>query len=162
MRKLKRHQTGITLVEFSIIGSLFLMLLFAILELAIYVYHLQSMNDISRRAARIAAVCVVNDPDIKPLALTESAPPGFTAENIQVDYLDTTGSVITDPVASHQNIRFVQAKIINFTYGFTQLLNFLGENGIVQIQNFRTVLPIESLGVLRSNNPDEKTDCKLL
>ncbi len=162
MSKLKRHQAGITIVEFSIISSLFLLLLFAILELAIYVFHLQSMNDISRRTARIAAVCVVNDPDIKALALTESAPPGFTEDNIQIDYLDATGSVISDPVSSHQYIRFVQAKIINFTYGFTQLLNFLGENGIVQIQNFRTVLPIESLGVLRTNDPDEKTDCKLL
>ncbi|CAE6914979.1 TadE/TadG family type IV pilus assembly protein [Vibrio sp. B1FLJ16] len=159
MRKLKRHQTGITLVEFSIIGSLFLLLLFAILELAIYVYHLQSMNDISRRTARIAAVCVVNDPDIKPLALTEGTPPGFTADNIQFDYLDSTGSVILDPVNSHQNIRFVQARIINFNYGFTQLLNFLGDNGIVQVQDFKTVLPAESLGVLRSDDPDEKTDC---
>ncbi len=162
MMKLKRHQTGIALVEFSIVGSLFFLLLFAIFELAIYVYHLQSMNDISRRAARIAAVCVVNDPDIKPLALTENVPPSFTADNIQVDYLDETGSVIADPVNSHQNIRFVQAKIINFTYGFTQVVNFLGESGVVQIQDFRTVLPIESLGVLRSSNPDEKTDCKLI
>ncbi len=162
MMKLKRHQTGITLVEFSLIGSLFLLLLFAILELAIYVYHLQSMNDISRRTARIATVCVVNDPDIKPLALSEGAPPGFSEVNIQIDYLDQTGSAIADPVASHQYIRFVQAKIVNFTYGFTQLLNFLGENGIVQIQDFKTVLPAESLGVLRTDVSSEKTDCKLL
>ncbi len=159
MRALKRHQTGITLVEFSVVGSLFLLLLFAILELAIYVFHLQTMNDISRRTARIAAVCVVNDPNIKSLALTESAPSGFTADNIQIDYLDATGKVMTDPVSNHQNIRFVQAKVINFTYGFTQLLNFIGENGIVQVQDFKTVLPAESLGILRSNNPDEKTSC---
>ncbi|MEX3073889.1 TadE/TadG family type IV pilus assembly protein [Vibrio alginolyticus] len=159
MRKLKRHQTGITLVEFSIIGSLFLLLLFAILELAIYVYHLQSMNDISRRTARIAAVCVVNDPDIKPLALSEGAPPGFSTDNIQIDYLKGNGNVITDPVNDHQYIRFVQARIINFNYGFTQLLNFLGDNGIVQVQDFKTVLPAESLGVLRADDPDEKTDC---
>lgn len=155
MRKLRRHQTGITLVEFSIIGSLFLLLLFAILELAIYVYQLQSMNDISRRTARIAAVCVVNDEDIKTLALSEGAPPGFTADNIQIDYLDKTGS----PALSHQDIRFVQARIVNFTYGFTQLLNFLGENGIVQVQDFKTVLPAESLGVLRSDTSTDKTEC---
>ncbi len=155
MKKLRRHQTGITLVEFSIIGSLFLLLLFAILELAIYVYHLQSMNDISRRAARIAAVCVVNDENIKPLALSEGAPPGFAANNIEIVYLDKTGS----PALSHQDIRFVQARIVKFNYGFTQLLNFLGENGIVEVQDFKTVLPAESLGVLRSDDPTKKTLC---
>ena len=161
MNKLKRHQAGITLVEFSIVGSLFLLLLFAILELAVFVYHLQSMNDISRRTARIAVVCVVNDPDIKSLALTEGVPPRFTGDNIQIDYLDGNGIIIPDPIANHINIRFVQAQIVDFNYGFTQLLNFLGDNGIVQIQHFRTVLPVESLGVLRSNDPDEKTDCSL-
>ena len=159
MRKLKRHQAGITLVEFSVIGSLFLLLLFAILELAIYVYQLQSLNDLSRRAARIAVVCVVNDPDIKTLALSEGAPQGFTEDNIQIDYLDSSGTMIADPVSNHQNIRFVRSQIINFSYGFTQLLNFLGENGVVQVQNFRTILPVESLGVLRDDDPNAKTDC---
>lgn len=161
MRKLKRHQTGITLIEFSIVGSVFLLLLLLIFELAIYVYQLQSINDISRRAARIAAVCVVNDPDIKQLALTENVPPGFSTDNILIEYLDGTGTTIANPVDNHINIRFVQATVVNFSYGFTQLLNLLGENGIVQVQDFRTVLPAESLGVLRSNNADEKTDCKL-
>ncbi|MGR5131304.1 TadE/TadG family type IV pilus assembly protein [Vibrio alfacsensis] len=159
MNKLKRHQTGITMVEFSIVGSLFLLLLFAILELAIFVFHLQSMNDISRRTARIAAVCVVNDTDIKPLALSEGAPPGFSAENIKLDYLNKNGLAISDPVSDHADIRYVQARIIDFNYGFTPLLKFLGENGIVPIQDFRTVLPAESLGVLRSDDPDKKTDC---
>lgn len=161
MRKLKRLQAGITLVEFSIIGSLFLLLLFAILELAIYVYHLQSLNDISRRTARIAAVCLVNDEDIKPLALSEGAPPGFTAENIDISYLKSTGEKLLSPIEDHVDIRFVQAKIINFNYGFTQLLNFLGENGIVQVQDFKTVLPAESLGILRLDDLTKKTVCKL-
>lgn len=162
MKKLKRHQAGITLVEFSIVGSLFLLLLFAILELAVYVYQLQSLNDISRRTARIAVVCPVESPDdIKQLVLTEGVPPGFTGDNIQIDYLDGAGNVIADPVANHVSIRFVQAQIVNFSYGFTQILSFLGDNGIVQVQSFRTVLPVESLGVLRLNDPDEKTDCSL-
>lgn len=159
MNKLKRHQAGIAMVEFSIVGSLFLLLLFAIMEMAIFVFHLQAMNDISRRAARIAAVCVVNDDNIKNLALSEGAPPGFSIDNIQIDYLDATGAKILAPIVDHVDIRYVQATISNFNYGFTQLLNFLGENGLIEVPEFRTVLPAESLGLLRSNDPNEKTDC---
>ncbi|MGR5449462.1 TadE/TadG family type IV pilus assembly protein [Vibrio sp. PNB22_3_1] len=154
MKKLKRHQAGITMVEFSIVGSVFFLLLFAIFELAIFAYHLQLMNDISRRAARLAAVCVVNDPAIKQLALSEGAPPGFEEANIEVLYLKADGGEAT----KHQDIRYVQARIDNFDYGFL-LLKFLGENGIVPIQDFRTVLPAESLGVLRSDDQNKKTDC---
>ncbi|MGR5537410.1 TadE/TadG family type IV pilus assembly protein [Vibrio campbellii] len=160
MKKLKRHQAGITMVEFSIVGSVFFLLLFAIFELAIFAYHLQLMNDISRRAARLAAVCVVNDPDIKPLALSEGAPPGFEEANIEVRYLklEEPDNDDGDEETKHQDIRYVQARIVNFDYGFL-LLKFLGENGIVPIQDFRTVLPAESLGVLRSDDKNKKTDC---
>lgn len=159
MKKMKRSQAGITLVEFTIVASVLLLLLFAIIEIAIFAYSLQSMNDISRRTARIAAVCVVNDADIRTLALSEGAPNGFAAENIEISYLDASGSAIADPVTNHVNIHYVRARIVDFDYGFSGLLSFLGDSGIVPVPNFETILPAESLGVLRSNDPDAKTDC---
>lgn len=155
----KSKQFGITLIEFSIVASVFLLILFAIFEIAIFAFSLQSMNDISRRTARIAAVCVVNDADIRTLALSEWVPKDFTVENIEITYLDANGTAVGDPVTNQSSVRYVQSRIVNFNYGFSGLLNFLGDNGIVIVPDFQTILPAESLGVLRLDDPDAKTDC---
>lgn len=159
MNTLPSKQSGITVIEFTILASVLLLLLFAVIEIAIFAYSLQSMNDISRRTARIAAVCVVNDSSIKTLALSEGAPSGFVADNIDFDYLDSAGSVLGDPVTNHASIHYVRARIIDFDYGFSGILSFLGDSGLVPVPDFQTILPAESLGVLRSNDPNEKTDC---
>ncbi|UUM30077.1 TadE/TadG family type IV pilus assembly protein [Vibrio japonicus] len=159
MKTIPRKQSGITIVEFTLLASVLLLILFAIIEIAIYAYSLQSMSDMSRRAARIAAVCVVNDSDIKTLALSEGAPDGFTADNLEIEYLDSAGSVLVDPVANHVSIHYVRARIVDFDYGFSGLLSFLGNNGLVPVAGFQTILPAESLGVLRSDDSDAKTEC---
>ncbi|EKO3434516.1 pilus assembly protein [Vibrio fluvialis] len=159
MNQRRRKQDGLTVVEFSLVASVFLLILFAVIEVGIFVFQLQSLNDISRRAARIAAVCVVNDPDIKTLALSENTPIGFTGENIEIVYLKDDGSVVGDPIAQHSAIHYVRSKIINYNYGFSGILNFLGNNGLVPVPDFQTILPAESLGVLKVNDPNAKTDC---
>ncbi|MBY7804556.1 pilus assembly protein [Vibrio fluvialis] len=159
MKPLRKKQHGITVVEFSIVASVFLLILFAVIEIGIFVFQLQSMNDISRRAARLATVCVVNDPDIKALVLTEWTPNGFTRANIEITYLKADGAVVADPVVEHSSIRYVSARIVDYNYGFSGILTFLGNNGFVPVPNFQTILPAESLGVLKENDPNAKTDC---
>lgn len=56
MRRM-RCQLGITIVEFTVVASSLLLLVFAILELGYFTFNLQALNDLTRRAARIATVC---------------------------------------------------------------------------------------------------------
>ncbi|WGY46146.1 TadE family protein [Vibrio sp. ABG19] len=157
-RKLN-NQHGLTVIEFTIVATVLLIILFAIFEIAVFVYSLQTLNDISRRSARIATVCVVNDSEIKTLVFSEWTPKDFTADNIEINYLDEDGDVIVDPVAGHINIRYVRARVINYDYGFSGALGFLSDNGVITVPDFQTTLPAESLGVLRVDDPDAKTDC---
>ena len=55
MKKLRKQQ-GITIVEFTLVASTLLLLVFAILELGYFTFNLQALNDLTRRAARIATV----------------------------------------------------------------------------------------------------------
>lgn len=158
MRKLK-NQRGLTVVEFTVVATVLLIILFSIFEIAVFVYSLQTLNDVSRRSARIAAVCVVNDSAIKTLVLSEWTPNGFTVDNIEINYLNKEGAVVADPVTGHINIRYVRAKIINYDFGFSGVISFFGDNGFIAVPDFQTTLPAESLGVLRIDDPDAKTDC---
>jgi len=171
----KRKQQGITIVEFSILASVLLLILFGIIEIGIFAYQLQTLNDISRRAARIAAVCPVgNLPEppetadtpniaaIKTLALSEGAPEGFTADNISIEYLQADAETPVDSPATddHQgNIQFVRTRIVNFEYSFFGLLSFMGDRGIITVPDFQTTLPSESLGVLRINDTSVTYSC---
>lgn len=159
MRRKLRTQHGLTVIEFTIVATVLLIILFSIFEIAVFVYSLQTLNDISRRSARIAAVCVVNDSAIKTLVLSEWTPKDFTVDNIEINYLDEDGDVIADPVAGHINIRYVRSRVINYDYGFSGALGFFGDNGVITVPDFDTTLPAESLGVLRVDDPDAKTDC---
>lgn len=159
MRRTLRSLHGLTVIEFTIVATVLLIILFAIFEIAVFVYSLQTLNDISRRSARIATVCVVNDSEIKTLVFSEWTPKDFTVDNIEINYLDEYGDVIADPVAGHINIRYVRSRIINYDYGFSGALGFLSDNGVITVPDFQTTLPAESLGVLRVDDPDAKTDC---
>ncbi len=154
-------QKGITLVEFTIVGSTVLLIIFAILELGVFIFNLQSINDLTRRTARIAAVCQVNDPEIVELALSERAPQGLTAENIVIDYLDSNGGSVPDPSNNYDEIYYVKVKV-DYNYGFSGVLNFLGNNGVITTPKFETILAAESLGVerLSSDGEERYTDCK--
>jgi len=155
-------QKGITLVEFTIVGSTVLLIIFAILELGVFLFNLQSINDLTRRTARIAAVCQVNDPEIKELALSEREPQGLTSGNIVIDYLDKNGGSVFDPTNNYDDIYYVSARVENYNYGFSGVLNFLGDNGVITTPEFETILAAESLGVerLSSDGEERYTDCK--
>ncbi|KQH86269.1 pilus assembly protein [Vibrio sp. Vb2880] len=162
MKSFRRMQRGMTLIEFTFLASVLLMILFAIMEIGMYAYSIQTINNITRKAARFATVCVVSDPDIPSLALNDGAPDGFTSANLVIEYLGADGSKVTDPPTSYQaDIYYVRARVTGYSYQFSGLLSFLGSSGVVSVPDFETTLPSESLGVLRpgSSDPDDKTDC---
>ncbi|NIY91355.1 pilus assembly protein [Vibrio diazotrophicus] len=154
---------GITIVEFTIVSSTMLLIVFSILEMGVFVFNMQSLNDLTRRTARIATVCQVSDGDlIKSLALSEEVPDGFTTSNLKIEYLDADGSPVADTENNFSSISFVRASVVDFNYGFFGFLKFLGDNGVISIPQFETILASESLGVERLDSDGNKsyTDCK--
>ncbi|MBY7824604.1 pilus assembly protein [Vibrio fluvialis] len=161
--KRKGTQQGVTIIEFTVVSAATLLLIFAILEAGYFVFSMQSLNDLTRRTARIAAVCQVDQLDkVKSLALSEKAPLGITSANLQVTFLDREGEEVDDPLADHSSIYYVRAGIINYQFGFTGILSFLGNNGLLTIPPFQTILPAESLGIERPDaaGDPQYADCK--
>lgn len=164
MNKANCKQDGITIVEFSIISSVVLLLIFAILEVGMFVFNLQALNDLTRRTARIASVCQVYDSNIYDLAVIEGKPNDFLQENLVIDYLDIDGNSVENPEPEndHDKIKFVRVSIENYKYSFSGILDFLGDNGLVSAPFFETTLASESLGVERIDSDGNKsyTTCK--
>ena len=116
-------------------------------------FVLNTLGETTRRAARIAAVCPINDPAIAEVALF-NAPGGgtgsrivggLTTANIETTYLDENGTVIGDPVAGFGNIRFIRTRIVDFQH--TMLIPFA--TYLFTTPDFATTLRRESLGVPR-------------
>ena len=148
-----RRQRGVTTVEFAIIGAVTMILLFGVIEIGRAMFVLNTLGETTRRAARIATVCPVNDPAIREVALFN--PPGggtgtrivggLTPANIAVEYIGNDGAVIGDPVADFANITFVRTRIVNFQHQL--LIPFV--SWIFTTPDFATTLRRESLGVPR-------------
>jgi len=148
------RQQGVTTVEFAIIGSVAMLLLFGVIEFGRAVFVLNSLGETTRRAARMAAVCPINDPAITEVAMF-NAPGGgtgtrivggLTPANIAVEYVGDDGVTIGDPANNFTDIRFVRTRIVNFQH--QMLIPFA--NTIFTTPQFRTTLRRESLGVPRT------------
>lgn len=147
-------QRGVTTVETAIIGAVAFTILFGVIEIGRAMFVLNALGETTRRAARMAVVCPINDPAIAEVAMF-NAPGGgtgsgiiggITPANVLVEYLRDNGSVVSDPVASFTDIRFVRARIVNFQH--QMLIPFA--NYIFTTPDFRTTLRRESLGVPRT------------
>jgi hypothetical protein len=149
------HQKGLYTVEFAIVGSVFLITLLSIIELGIVLLTWNALSEATRRGARVAVVCPVDDPAIKNIAMFDSPTgtngsliAGLSAVDIDVAYLDSAGVAILDTVANYIDIEFVRVSI-NDGYSFPTILPWL--SSIVNAPPFRTTLPRESLGVSRES-----------
>jgi hypothetical protein len=136
------------MVEFAIIGGLFLMLLFSVIEIGRAMFTWNAMVEATRRAARVAVVCPVDDPSIAQVGVFaapdgsgSSAVPALKPEHLAVSYLDRDGV----PTADFLAIRFVRAEIVGYRHRL--LIPFLSR--IITPPSFATTLPRESLGVPR-------------
>ncbi|MGF1734573.1 TadE/TadG family type IV pilus assembly protein [Photobacterium satsumensis] len=154
-----KREKGSTLVEFSIIAGFFFMLIFAIIEFGRLLFTWHVLNETSRRTARLATVCQITtaeQQDIKLASIVENVPlPGFSANNIQLVFLDSVGSEITEDVTETVNfnqIEFVEARIINYQIALLIPLATFDIN--FTAPEFKTILPRESLGVTRTGYTD--------
>ncbi len=146
----KQSQHGAAAVEFALICLIFFSILFAILELGRMMYVYNTMQEVTRRAAREAVVRWISTADqntIKSLAFFGGAaiPAGaeVTANNMMIEYLNEAGAVITslpaDPPANiaacgnlddvAKCIYSVRVSITGVSYSpMVSLFSFLGVN----------------------------------
>jgi len=149
-----RRQRGTTTVEFAIIGTVLMVLVFAIIEFGRALFVINVLTEATRRGARMAAVCPVGDPKPSQVAVfanggaASTLISGLTTANVQVQYLDIGGAVVASPgtVAGFNSIRYVRVNIV----GFTQTLLIPLHITAVPLTGFSTTLPRESLGVYPS------------
>ena len=146
---MRSRQSGVTTVEFAIIGALFFVLLFAVIEFGRALFIANALAEGTRRGARMAAVCPVGDPRPAQVAIFGDAdgvsliaPRAVTAANVVVSYLDTGGAAIADTATNYGAIRYVQVRIVDYTH--QMLIPFLRPS--FQMPAFTATLPIESLG----------------
>ena len=135
---MKRLARGITTVEFSIVATALFMILFGVMELGRLMYAFAVLSEGTRRAARLATVCPLNDAGI--VATADFAEiPGFSSSNVQVSYLDASGA----STAIYSNIAYVRVQIV----GYAIPLSIPLINPTVTSPAFAVTLPRESLGV---------------
>ncbi len=146
-------QSGVALVEFAIVGAFAIMMIFAVLEIARLVFVANALTEATRRGARMAAVCPINDPAIAQVATFNAPGAGNTSSVVYqldttdfvLEYLDRGGAVIGDPVGNFDLIRYIQVRVVDFQHEL--LIPFL--QATFTMPEFTTTLPRESLGVPR-------------
>ena len=143
------RQRGITTVEFAIVGTVVLTLMFAIIEFGRMLFALNVLDEGARRSARLAAVCAVNDSAIANAAILGTLP-GLTTSNVVIEYLDDNGAVLGDPAgANYTKIRYVRVRIVG--YSFPIAIPFAAPT--FTAPETSSTLPRESLGVPRFGAP---------
>ena len=148
------RQKGMTLVEFAIIGAVAMMLIFSVLEFARAFFVANALTEATRRGARMAIVCPINDPAIAQVATFNAPGAGNTSPIIRdldtsdfvLEYLDRAGNVLGNPADNFAAIRYIQLRVVNFEHEL--LIPYA--NFTFTMPEFSTRLPRESLGVPRS------------
>ena len=135
-----RKMRGLYMVEFAIVGLLLMMLLFGCLEFGLATFSLAALNEGTRRAARLAAVCPLNDTKIAS-AVNFMGVYGFNISNVNLSYLDANGNVLGTPTLA--TVYYVQVNVQNYTIP----LAIPGLSQSITSPSFAVTLPAESLGL---------------
>ena len=111
---MKKRQQGLTTVEAAIGAALMLILLFGAIEVsrAIFVYNF--LDEVTRRGARVAAVCPFNHPGIREAAVFADALDGtidtqsphvgqLQTSDVRIEYLDAAFCA-NEPVLAKQQL----------------------------------------------------------
>jgi Flp pilus assembly protein TadG len=140
-----KRQRGVTTVEFAIVGSVLMAILFGAVEFGRLLWTYAVLSESARRATRLAAVCPVDDPKIRAAAMYDDSslvPPGLTADKVEIAYLAADGQAVENPAAHAGAIHWVRVSILPFRYEFV----VPGYVPTLTTRQFSATLPRESLG----------------
>jgi len=140
-----RRQQGLTTVEFSLVGTALFIVLFGLIEFGRLMFTWNVLDEATRRAARLAAVCPV-EVGGSAYARAQGAfqgnmLPNFTSANMRVEYLEEDGTSMADPLT--EDTFYVRASITGYSHQV--LIPFFDIT--LDALTFETTLPAESLGV---------------
>jgi len=150
-----KRQAGTTSVEFAIVGMVMMLCLLGVIEVSRLLFVINALGESTRRGARLAVVCPVNDPAIAQMAVFNSTGGtnspivnGLSTANIQLEYLDATGAPITTDLtipANYATINYARVQIVNYVHQWI----FPGA-WTFNMPPQPSTLPRESLGVPRN------------
>lgn len=149
----KAGQRGSTLVEFAIGATVFLMVMFAVLEFGRALWIHNALSDAARRAARYA----VNQPASNPAGVSTSGTnvgPSVTAIRNVAVYGNPAGTgqpMVNDLTPANINVDYNQFRVGDGTvsvtitnYQFQFVIPILGTT--IQMPDYNTTLTGESAG----------------
>jgi Flp pilus assembly protein TadG len=142
----RKNERGASLLELSIVASIFFTSLFGVLEFGRLLWTHNTLRDASRRGARYAVVrkndpagiaavknmVVYGDPNANPATATPVAA-GLTTSNVQVDYVNFNGIQLSARAS---------VSIINYQFKFSVPL----VGGTLNMPSYRTSQTGESAG----------------
>ena len=144
---MRNYQQGLTTVEFAIVGAVFFMVLFGVIEFGRALFVANLLVEGTRRGARVAAVCPVGSARVAEATIfaNDDGDSRFVhnlnTSHVAVSYLDQAGTPI-GAGADIVSIRYVQVRIVNFQQ--TMLIPFVMPEFLMP--SFAATLPAESLG----------------
>ena len=154
MKSINR-QSGLVLVEFAVAGAVLLTVIIGLIDISRLYFAVAALNEATRRGARVAVVCPINDPAIQQAAAfnesgnsgPSSIVGGLLPQHFDVQYLNSTGAPVGNPGGiGFLEIRYVRVRL-NGTF---QLQTFVpGLQQVITVPEFAATLPRESLGIPR-------------
>jgi Flp pilus assembly protein TadG len=144
----RRKQDGFSTVEFALVAAVLFTMIFGVIEVARAFFVSSALDEATRRGARMAAVCPINDAAIYQAAAFDNAViPDLDAGDITVEYLTDAGAVVNNPsvLAGFLQIRYVQVRVVGYQHQMT--IPFVST--LIIMPQYATVLPRESLGIPR-------------
>ena len=146
--KSTNKQSGLSTVEFALVALVLLLMIFGVIEIARAFFVTSLLDEATRRGARMAVVCPINDPEIfQTAAFNNTLIPDLDAGDITVEYLDTAGAIVLNPAipTGFRQIRYVRVRVVGYQH---QIFIPLAAASFV-MPEYATVLPRESLGIPR-------------
>ncbi len=150
------RQKGTTIVEFAVVGSVVFLVLFSVMEVARLMFTWNTLNEVSRRAARLATVCrveEVNSGVVSAAVVNQigSLLPGFSSNNLSYNYLKADGSASIPP----HSAAYIRASIVNYQY---EMILPLSIDLSRLAPDFSTTLRTESMGKTKPTTANPEGD----
>ena len=149
MKRYRQH--GLSTVEFALVAGVLFILIFAVIEVGRGFFVASVLNEATRRGARMAVVCPINDPAIfQAAAFNNAVIPDLDAGDISVEYLEGNGRIVGTPAdpAGFRLIRYVRVRAVGYQH--QMFIPFATALAPFFMPEFVTVLPRESLGIPRT------------